>query len=67
MTLSAFAADDATIGAPKTIAAAVPQETKELRMSLPQTAPSIGPLLAYREEERSAKRIRAFLTRRQPA
>jgi hypothetical protein len=56
MTLSAFAAVGPPKASPKTIAA-VSKEQNELRMSLPKPHPGMGATPAYREPDRSAKRI----------
>jgi hypothetical protein len=58
ITLWAFAAVGPPKASPKTIAAAVSKEQNELRMSLPKPHPGMGRgAPAYREPDRSAKRI----------
>jgi hypothetical protein len=57
MTLCAFAAFTSAMENPKMIAAAVNHETNELRISVPIGAPGKGAVSAYREHDRSAKRI----------
>jgi hypothetical protein len=55
MTLWALAAVGPAIESPKAIAAAVSQETNELRMSFPIRTLERARASAYREEDRSAK------------
>jgi hypothetical protein len=57
ITLWAFAAVGPPKASPKTIAAAVSKEPSELRISFPKPHPGMGAALAYREPDRSAKRI----------